>query len=63
MRIHIEPGNIRRFQRAFYEDTCLECHQTIDEGDPIGYVDGEGPMCDDCIKDCGTRTKIEIREE
>lgn len=66
MRIHIKPGNIQRYNAAFYDDTCIECLTPIEEGDPLGFLtesDGRyGPLCDDCLINVGTPTEIETRK-
>ena len=61
MRIHIKPGNSKLYKSAFHDDLCLECRIEILEGDPIGYVDGDGPYCFDCTREVGTPTEIEVR--
>lgn len=60
MRIHAKPGNLKIYGAAFHDDTCIECAEEIAEGDPIGYVDHDGPYCYDCAKEVGTKTEIEV---
>jgi hypothetical protein len=60
MRIHVKPGNLKIYSAAFHDDTCLECRDAIMEGDPIGYVKGDGPYCYDCAKDIGVKTEIQV---
>jgi hypothetical protein len=62
MRIHIVPGDIKRFSAAFHDFECVDCLEHFEEGDPIGYVDGDGPMCDDCIRAVGTKTQINVQK-
>ena len=60
MRIHVVPGDIKLYKAAFHDDECLECAVVIAEGDPIGYVDRDGPYCYDCTKEVGTETVMEV---
>lgn len=62
MRIHAKPGNLKLYSAAFHNDTCLECRDDIMEGDPIGYVDHDGPYCHGCSLELGTKTEIEVEK-
>ena len=70
-RVHIIPGNIKRFNASFHDDICIACNTTIEEGDPIGFlVEDEsrakskaaqfGPLCDKCLEEDGTHAYIRV---
>lgn len=64
MRFHIKPGDIVKYNAAFYDDQCVECSVEIEEGDPIGFLKvpndsgRDGPFCIDCLEEVGTHSVI-----
>jgi hypothetical protein len=70
MRIHISPHNYRQYSAAFYDDECVECNETINEGDPIGFLEDQsthskessryGPLCCDCLDELKSHMEVSI---